>query len=553
MFDETVDFLVVGSGGGSLCAALVLREAGKSVMVVEKTGLIGGTTARSGGVMWIPANRYMKRDGVPDSAQSAMTYLDATVGDHNDTPGATRARRQRYVDEAPHMLEFLIAQGIELDRIAHWPDYYDEQPGASVPGRTVAAKIFDVNTLGAWKDRLRPNFLTLPASLEEALTLPHVKKSWKAKRTLAKIGLRAVKAKLTGKHWVTAGAALQGRMLKAALDTGVDVRIGAGVTELIEADGRIAGATIEIHGVPKRIGARRGVLVNAGGFAHNQAMRDQHQPGTSSKWTSVAEGDTGEMIQEMERHGAMLAQMDEFIGGQVSIAPGLEDAPVKPPAQGLTAAPHAILVDGTGVRYMNEAGSYTAYCKGMIERNKTTPAVPSWAIFDSRFISSYMLAGTMPGAKKPEAWTSSGYLKQADSVEALAAKISVDPATLRGTVDRFNGFATAGKDEDFGRGSSAYDKWLGDPFHATHASLGTIEKGPFYAVPIVPGDVGTYGGVVTDADARVLRADGTPIPGLYATGVSTASVMGRVSPGAGVNVGASFVFGYVAAKHAAAA
>jgi 3-oxosteroid 1-dehydrogenase len=192
-----------------------------------------------------------------------------------------------------------------------------------------------------------------------------------------------------------------------------------------------------------------------------------------------------------------------------------------------------------------------AFCKAMLQRNKTVPAVPSWAIFDARFIADYMLAGTMPGANKPAAWTEQGYLRQAGSIEELAAKLDIDPAMLRSTVDRFNGFVDQGRDEDFHRGERAYDRWLGDPFRPQAPSLGRIDQGPFYAVPVVPGDVGTYGGVVTDARARVLRADGSAIPGLYATGVSTASVMGRAYPGAGSSIGPSMTWGYVAARDAA--
>ena len=549
-FDETFDFVVAGSGGGSMCAALVLRSAGKSVVVLEKTDLIGGTTARSGGVLWIPNNPFMAKDGVPDSLEAASAYLDHVVGDRNDTPGASRARRAAYLTEGPKMLNFLIGKGLKFSRISSWPDYYDEAPGSSVPGRTVVADLFNLKELGDSAKLLRPNFLTLPVSLEDALKLPHVKKSWPAKVALLKMGLRALGAKLTGKQYVTAGAALQGRMMKAALDAGADLRVTSPVRELIVEDNAVVGVVTEKEGKPWRVGARLGVLVNAGGFALNQAMRDEHLPGTSIKHTSVAEGDTGELIQEMMRHGAAIAQMDATIGSQLALPPGAEDWPIKPGAQGLTAAPHAILVDQSGARYLNEGGSYTEYCQRMVERNREVPAIPSWAVFDARVLKNYMIAGTMPGSKKPEAWTEQGFLHQGATIEALAGSIKIDPVALRATIDRFNRFVADKDDADFHRGARAYDRWLGDPFHPTHPTLGEISEGPFYAVPVVPGDVGTMGGVVTDDHARVLREDGTPIAGLYATGVSAASVMGRTSPGSGVNVGAAFVWGFVAANDA---
>jgi 3-oxosteroid 1-dehydrogenase len=552
-FDETYDFVVVGSGGGSMCAGLIARAAGKSVLVIEKTDLIGGTTARSGGVMWIPNNPFMKRDGVPDSLEQATAYLDSVVGDHNDTPGASRDRRKTYLVEGPRMIDFLVGQGIRLNRVSYWPDYYDERPGGSELGRTVVAELFNINELGAWKKKLRPNFIPMMSTLDEMLKLRFLKQSWESKKIALRVGLRTVAAKLTGKNWVTAGAALQGRMLQAALKAGVDFITGAPVQELIEDNGAVIGVVTQKDGKPYRVGARQGVLVNAGGFAKNQAMRDKYIPGTDTNWSLTAEGDTGEMILEMMRHGAAIAQMEEMVGNQIAIPPGMEDVAIKPVVQGVTASPHCILVDQSGVRYMNEGGSYMAYCRGMLERNREVPAVPSWAIFDSQYIRSYMLANTMPGAKKPASWFEQGFLRKADTIDELARDIGVPVEALKATVDRFNSFVAKGNDDDFQRGNRAYDRWLGDKFDKTNASLGTIVEGPFYAMQVLPGDVGTYGGVVTDAQARVLREDGSVIPGLYATGISTASVMGRAYPGAGASVGPSFVWGYVAAKSALAA
>jgi 3-oxosteroid 1-dehydrogenase len=339
-------------------------------------------------------------------------------------------------------------------------------------------------------------------------------------------------------------------MFQRALKAGVEFRANAAVKELIVEDGAVTGVGAEIDGKPWRIGARLGVLVNAGGFSRNQAMRDKYIPNTSVEWTRTAEGDTGEMIVEMERIGAATAQMGEMVGNQTTLPPDMP-ADQRPAVQLMTASPHAILVDQSGVRYMNEGGSYMEYCKGMLERHRTVPAVPSWAIVDEQFMRKYMFAGTMPGSPKPQSWYDSGYLKRAGTIAELARQIEVDPATLKATIDRFNGFCAKNKDEDFHRGDRAYDHFLGDRQRKVSSTLGPIEQAPFYAITVVPGDVGTYGGVVTDTKARVLREDGTPIPGLYATGVSTASVMGPVYPGAGASVGPSFVWGYVAARHAA--
>ncbi len=549
-FQDTYDFIVVGSGGGSMCAALYLRSLGKRVLVLEKLGIVGGTTGRSGGVMWIPANPFMARDGIADSAEQGLAYLEAVTGNQPDAPAATPERREMFVTEGPRMLDFLIRQGIQLDRAPYWPDYYDEAPGGSAPGRTVRAKLFDRGELGDWEDKLFHGFTDLPAYMDEMQMLGYYRTSWKARRVMLRVILRIIKAKLTGKRYVTAGAALQGRMLQASLRAGVDIRVNAGVSEILFEDGRAVGVVAQRDGQPWRVGATLGVLMNAGGFSHNPEMRAKYIPNTEVAWSNASVGNTGEMIQEMQRHGAALANMGEFVGFQSTFQPGWEKDEVKSPAQRLTAAPHAILVDQSGRRYLNEGGSYMAYCRGMLEHNQSVPAVPSWAVFDQRVLDKYMIGGTMPGSKKPQSWFDEGYLKKADSVEALAQQIGVDPAALAGTVQRFNGFVDAGRDEDFQRGERAYDNYLGDPGHTPSPTLGRIDQGPFYAVEVYPGDVGTYGGVVTDEYARVLREDGSVIDGLYATGICAASMNGAFYPGAGCSIGPTFTFGYVAAKHA---
>lgn len=550
-YDEITDFIVVGSGGGAMTGALTMLAQGKQVVMLEKSELVGGTTARSGGVMWIPNNRFLKRDGIDDSFEKAQIYLDDLCKNQKDAPGSTPLRRQTYLEQAPLMLDFLIEEGISFRRYPYWPDYYDELPGGLEVGRCVGAQLFDINELGEWKDRLRPGFMEYPVMVDEALLMTNFRRSWRSFKILLTMIGRSIKARLTGRQYISAGQALQGRLLKALLKRKIDLRPESPVKELLIEGGAVSGVLTEREGRPWRIQGRLGVLVAAGGFAHNQSMRDQYIPGTSEMWTSAAPTDTGEMIQEMMRHGAAVAQMNEMVGNQCTLPPGSQKGEIRAPAQGITAKPHAILVDQTGVRYMNEGGSYMAYSKGMLERNKSIPAVPSWAILDSQYIKKYMLAGTMPGSKKPQEWYDSGYLKRAETLAELAQMIDVLPETLEATVERFNGFVEHNCDEDFQRGERAYDRWLGDFLHKPSETLGKIEQGPFYALPVVPGDVSTYGGVVTDQSSRVLRDDDSVIKGLYATGVSTASVMGRVYPGAGASIGPACTWGYVAARHAA--
>jgi 3-oxosteroid 1-dehydrogenase len=540
-WDESADFVVIGSGGGSMCAGLVMRDLGRSAVILEKTDKVGGSTAMSGGVLWVPNHPLQKGAGVDDSYEKGLAYLEAAVGDAG--PATSPARKDAFLRHGPAMISYLIDKGLKIRRCEGWSDYYDELPGGCPRSRSLAMELFDARELGEWNARLRRGPYDIPVRWPESRLAMLAKRTPEGFLGAMRLASRIAWMKLSGKQLVGMGAAIQGRMLQAALREGVDIRLQSPVRELVEEGGRITGVVAEVEGRPRRIQARDGVLINAGGFARNAEMRQRYGPQPSSvDWTNANPGDTGEVIELAMRHGAAADLMDQAVWLVTSVTPrGLRAFHVLDLAK-----PHLIMVDQKGQRFTNESGSYMENGQRMYAAG----AVPAWVIMESRHRDRYPWAGAM-GGQTPEAWFEAGYMKKAETIEGLASACALDPQALRRTVDRFNEFARTGKDLDFRRGDRAYDRVFADPTVKPNPCLGAIEKPPFYAVAVYPGDVGTFGGLLTDEHARVLTAQGVPIPGLYATGNSTASVMGRCYPGAGASIAASFVFGYIAAHDAA--
>jgi len=561
-WDEQYDLVVVGSGGGSMCAALAAKTLGKRALIVEKQPLVGGSTGYSGGVWWIPDNAVMKRAGVADSAQRARQYLDAAVPYQG--PGTTPARRDAFIRTGPKMVDFLERQGMKFVYADGWSDYYDELPGGEPRGRSLLAELFDTRELGEWEPRLsRYKGVSLPMPTHEFPDLMLARRTWRGKQKVLAMAGRMIKGKLTGQRLVAAGAAIQGRMLQMALRAQLPIWTEAPLQEFIVEDGRVTGVAVRRGGRTVRVQAKDGVLMNVGGFSRNAEMRRRFQPQpTSAEWTNANPGDTGEAIEMAMAMGAAVDCMEEAWWVVTSLGPD-----GKPPKGGYAAdgtplpfmhhldlsLPYSIMVDQLGERFCDEAGAYMEIGQRMYRRQQETgKAVPSWVIMDGRQRAYYPWGTAAPG-QVPRQWLDSGYMLKADSLVELAVKTGIDRAGLAQTIVRFNGFCAAGVDSDFGRGSRAFDRCHGDPTVKPNPNLGAIEKPPFYAVRMYPGDVGTAGGVVTDEHARVLRADGSAIAGLYATGNCTASVVGRTYPGAGASIGAAFTFGYIAALHASGA
>lgn len=401
----------------------------------------------------------------------------------------------------------------------------------------------------------------MPANSSEFPELFLLKRTWTGKKKAMQLAGRMVLQKLTGKELVGSGAALQGRMLQIALREQLDIWPETPVRDLIVENGRVVGVLAERQGKPVRIRALDGVLINSGGFSRNAEMRKKYQPQPSSDhWTNANPGDTGEMIEIAQRYGAALDCMEEAWWVVTSMGPKGDwpEGAVAPNGTVIPfmhhldlSLPFSMMVDQLGQRFCDEAGAYMEIGQRMYKRHQETgKAVPSWVVMDSRQRKFYPWGTALPG-QIPQQWLDSGYLVKADTIQELARKCGIDEQGLAKTVARFNGFCRSGVDEDYGRGSRAFDNAHGDPTIKPNPNLGAIEEAPFYGVRIYPGDVGTAGGMVTDEFARVVRADGSVIEGLYATGNCTASVVGRCYPGAGASIGASFVFGYIAARHAA--
>jgi 3-oxosteroid 1-dehydrogenase len=549
VWQDKVDLLILGSGAASIIAALVAKRAGKRALIIEKTDRIGGSTALSGGVVWIPNNPVMRRDGIADSFEDAWNYLEACA--RNGGRGATPERRRAFLSEAPNAIEFLEQHGMKFQRSDGYSDYHEtEYPGGSERGRTLVAKLFDLRELGAWRERLRqfpgPH---IPVNVAESRHVARNGVTFQSKWMYARIGMRLLRRKF-GVDLVARGAALQGRLLGVAVKHGVEFWTDTQIREFaMDAEGSVEGVILDRAGKAISVGAGA-VLVNTGGFARNAGMRARYGPQPSSTKYSIANpGDTGEVMEKVIEMGAATDNMDLAWWLPTSIDP---DGGVHFHNPMGISKPHTIMVDGTGMRYVNEATSYVAIGMAMYERHKTVPAVPSWIIQDSVHRAKYR-SGANPVGPPPEHWVTTGYIKRADTIEALAEQCGIEPAALAATVERFNGFARTGVDADFGKGRGAYHRFLGDPTWGPNSNLGPIERPPFYAIAVYPGDVGTAGGLVTDEKGRVLKADGQPIGRLYATGNATASVVGRSYPGAGASIGASLVFGYIAASDAVAA
>ncbi|MEO9138893.1 MAG: 3-oxosteroid 1-dehydrogenase [Jatrophihabitans sp.] len=549
---DEYDVVVVGSGGAGMAAALTAAHHGLRTVVIEKAEHFGGSTARSGGGVWIPHNEVLVRDGVQDTPEAARTYLHGIVGD--DVP---IERIDTYLERGPEALSFVLANSpLRMQWVPDYSDYYPEAPGGRVGGRSIEPKPFDLKRLGADRALLEPDYGKAPLNVAVSqadfrwatLMMRHPKGIIRVLR----IGLRWIWAMVARKEIAVRGQAFVAGLRLGLRDAGVPVTLNTALDDLLVEDGVVTGVRVTSDGVQRSIRARHGVVLASGGFEHNASMREQYQRAPiGAQWTVGAAANTGDGILAGERQGAALEMMDDaWWGPSIPLTGGPWFCLAE------RTLPGGIMVNDRGQRFMNESLPYVEAVHRMYggehgRGDGPGENLPCWMIIDQRYRNRYVFAGLPPRRAFPGRWYKAGVVVKANSIAELAEKIGLCGDALAATVQRFNGFVANGSDPDFGRGDSGYDRYYGDPTVKPNPCLSPIDQAPFYAVVMVPGDLGTKGGLRTDVHGRVLRPDGSIVARLYAAGNVSGPVMGHTYAGPGATIGPAITFGYLAARHIA--
>ena len=544
------DVLIVGSGAGALAAAVTAAHTGDSVLVVEKSDRYGGTSAMSGGGIWIPVSDNAKNLGAEDSAEDAVLYMKTVIGDQ-----VTESRIRAYVYAAPRMLRFLQDNSHLRYEAYPYPDYYPEQPGARRGYRTQAPMVFKGAKLGGDLYRMReqpPGALVqgrYTMTFTEGRKFLTQAKGWRI--TLFKVIVSYYldilgRLKSGRSRRLTQGNSLIGSLYLSLKEKGGELWLEAPMTSLIAEDGRVSGAVVDKGGEPVQVNARKGVILAAGGFEHDDKMRQESLPHpTRTDWSAGQENNTGDAIKAAIKLGAQTDLMQHAWWIPVV------DVPEWPRPMGIFAErslPGLVIVNKEGKRFANEALPYLESGYAMYEAE----SVPSWVVFDATFRRKYPFGPLGPGWATPDRFLPRKVQKllvKANTIAEIAGQAGINADGLKDTIARNNRFADTGVDTDFQRGESFYDQYYGDSRNKPNPCIARIEKPPYYALPLHPGDIGTKGGLLTDENAQVLNEDNEPIEGLYAVGNTSASVMGDKYVGAGATLGPAMTFGYVAARH----
>ncbi|TCO79238.1 succinate dehydrogenase/fumarate reductase flavoprotein subunit [Plasticicumulans lactativorans] len=556
----TCDLLVVGSGAGGLSAAVTAAALGLKVLVVEKEPVYGGTTAWSGGWLWIPRNPLAVAAGIREDLDGPRTYLRHELGAHYDA-----ARVEAFLEHGPRMVAFFQAQtAVEFIDGNAIPDFHGHAPGAREGGRSVCAAPFDARELGPRLAGLRPPLdLIAPwgMGIASGVDLRHflnAMRAWASFHYVAKRVATHVRDLLLhrrGMHLVN-GNALVARLARSAFDRGVELWLSSPVERLLHGGHGVRGAVVATPQGPVEVHARHGVVLACGGFPHDAARQRAlfpHAADGAGHWSAAPSSNTGDGLRLGESAGGEVA--GELAGAAgwapVSLVHRRDGSVGHFPHLIERAKPGLIAVTRRGARFVNEAGSYYDFMNALFAVTPPGEPVEAWLVCDHRFIRRYGLGHVRPAPLPLGPSLRSGYLRRGRSIDALAAACGIDAAGLRATLDAYNGAARDGRDPAFGRGSTPYERVQGDPTQAPNPCVAPIEHGPCYAVKVVPGSLGTFAGLRTDAAARVLDRAGAAIPGLYAVGNDMASVMGGCYPSGGITLGPAMTFGYIAAHHAA--
>ena len=554
------DLLVVGSGAAGFAAALTASHAGLDVLMVEKEPQFGGSTAYSAGVIWIPGNRHGRALGIPDSKEEALRYLQQEAGNRLNLDLANA-----FLDNCNPAVEFIENNTyVRYEAVPIWADYHPTKPGAAQGGRSLLPLPFDGRRLGRRFADLRPPLTTMMAFGGMMLgrgDLPHVFKMTRSVRSALHVaGMTARYAFDRLSHArgtrLANGNALIAALALSAEERGIDLWLSSPVVELTPRDGAVVGAIVQREGKRQEISARRGVVLACGGFPADDELKRRyygHVRDGRKHRSAPPPGNRGDGIRLGQTVGGALAEDVAYAAAwvPVSLVPQPDGSTLPFPHFYERGKPGYIAVDATGRRFTNESASYHDFVPAMVEACRGLAETSCWLLCDHRAIRRYGMGAIGPAPLPLGPHLKSGYLIAAASWAELAGRMGVDPAALQATIDQFNPNAARGVDPDFGKGTDAYHRFNGDPTHGPNPCLAPLERAPFYAMKLIPGDIGTFLGLRVDANARVLDGQGAPIPGLYAAGNDMTSVMGGTYPGAGITIGPALTFGYIAARHAA--
>ena len=553
--DISVDVLVVGTGASGMATAITAASQGLKVLVVEKEPHFGGTTARSGGWLWIPGTRLATEQGIHEPPGAAKSYLRHEATTHFD-----EARVDAFLENGPKAIDFFTQKTcVQFDMPAVFPDYHAEATGGQPGGRSMVTRPFKGRELGPRIKQLAPPLPELTVFGMMLGSGPEIKHFMRVFKSVASF---AYVTKRLGRHFfdvlghgrgmtLTNGNALAGRLAKAAMDLKIPVWLSSRVSKLVmEFDG-VTGALVQNQGKVVRVHASKGVVLACGGFPHDIERRKQlfpHAPTGREHYSPSPAANTGDGLRLAEAVGG---RVDETIPQAAAWVPASVTTR-QDGSKGVMphfidrAKPGVIAVTPKGERFTNEGNSYHDFAQAMVQACKGEPEVSAWLLCDHKALRDYGLGCVAPAPLPLRRHLESGYLTCGKSIAELARKIGIDPSLLEATVNKFNHGARVGEDSAFGKGSKAYNRYQGDALVTPNPCVAPLENGPYYAIKLVVGDIGTFAGLVTDEKTRVLDESRQPIRGLYAVGNDAASVMGGNYPGAGITLGPALTFGYVA-------